>query len=146
MMSLRLLVFSGLTLGALGGCTDDDAGAVDYQRSGGFVGNRLSLHVDPGGKATRMAPDGKTVIDQLDATTMADLQSKIDGAQFPTLDPVYSCNCADDFLHEITVHVGGAEYTVKVDDTATFPARLQPLIDDLELLAGVVVIASNPQP
>jgi hypothetical protein len=35
-------------------------------------------------------------------------------------------------LHTITVHVDGAEYTVKADDTADYPDRLKPLIDTLE--------------
>lgn len=139
MMSLRLLAFSGLTLGAVGACTDDGNGAIDYQRTGGFAGERRSLHVEPGGKATRIKTNGSTVITQLDPAMLAELQRKVDDARFPTLEAAYSCNCADDFLHTISAHVDGTEYTVMVDDSAVYPDRLRPLIDTLAGMTDEIV-------
>jgi hypothetical protein len=126
-------------LGAVA-CGGGSDGAIDYSRSGGFVGLQLGVRVEPDGKATRHNPDGSTEIEQLDPTTMAELRRKIDDARFPTLDPEYSCNCADDFLHTITVQVDGTDYTVMVDDSATYPDRLRPLIDTLEVLAGEIIV------
>jgi hypothetical protein len=133
-------MFAGVALGALVGCaSDDDDGAIDYQRSGGFVGLQLGLRVEPDGKMTRRKSDGSTVTTQLDSATLGDLQSKVRGAGFPTLQAAYSCGCADDFLHTISVEVDGTAYTVMVDDTATFPDRLRPLIDTLEMMTEEVV-------
>jgi hypothetical protein len=139
MMSLRLCVFTSVLLGAVAACSDGSNGAIDYQRTGGFVGLQLSLRVEPDGKMTRHKSDGSTVTGQLDAATLAGLQRKVDDARFPTLEAAYSCSCADDFLHTISVQVDGTEYTVMVDDTATYPDRLRPLIDALETMTEEVV-------
>jgi hypothetical protein len=138
MMSLRLFVFI-VALGAVVGCADGDAGAIDYQRSGGFVGLQLGLHVEPDGKMTRRKTDGSTVTTQLEPAKLADLQNKVKGAGFPTLETAYSCQCADDFLHTISVQIDGTPYTVMVDDTATYPDRLRPLIDTLETMTEEVI-------
>ena len=142
MMSLRILAISGLTLGAVGACTNGGGGpdgTIDYTRAGGFGGARLSLHVEPDGKATRVKTDGTTVITQYADVTLAELKSEIDDARFPTLEAAYSCDCDDDFLHTISVRVGGSDYTVMADDTAPYPDRLRPLIDTLEDLTSEII-------
>jgi hypothetical protein len=138
-MSLRLFLFTSVMLGAVAACSESVDGAIDYQRSGGFVGLQLGLHVEPDGKATRFMSDGSTVSTQLDPDTLTDLQAKVKGARFPTLEAAYSCSCADDFLHTISVQVDGIDYMVMVDDTATYPDRLKPLIDTLEVMTEEVV-------
>jgi hypothetical protein len=127
-------------LGAVAACADGEEGAIDYQRSGGFVGLQLGLHVEPDGKATRLKSDGSTVTTQLDPDTLAALKNQVKGARFPTLEAAYSCSCADDFLHTISVQVDGIPYTVMVDDTATYPDRLRTLIDTLETMTEEVVV------
>jgi hypothetical protein len=142
MMSLRILVVSGLTLGAVGACTNDGGGAdgtIDYTRAGGFSGARLSLHVDPDGTATRVKTDGTTVTIQYADVTLAELKRGVDDAKFPTLEAAYSCDCADDYLHTISVRVGGSDYTVMADDTAAYPDRLRPLIDTLKDLTNEII-------
>ncbi|HEY0985819.1 MAG TPA: hypothetical protein VGD80_02165 [Kofleriaceae bacterium] len=142
MMSLRILVVSGLTLGAVGACTnggDGPDGTIDYSRAGGFGGARLSLHVDPDGKATRVKTDGTTVTIQYADVTLAELKRGVDDARFPTLEAAYSCDCADDFLHTISVRVGGSDYTVMADDTAAYPDRLRPLIGTLKDLTNEII-------
>jgi hypothetical protein len=128
----RFLVSGGLALLASGGCADSGDGTIDYQLTGGFAGVHASAHIDPDGKLTRVKQDGSTVTEQLDAAALADLHTKVDQAQFATLEPTYDCNCADDVLHTITVDVDGTQYTVAADGTADYPDRLKPLIDTLE--------------
>jgi hypothetical protein len=140
MLSLRLFVLSGLTFGALGGCTDDGVGIIDYERTGGFAGVRLSLHVESDGEATRRRFDGVTETFQLDPAKLADLDRQVREAKFSTLEAMYSCDCADDFLHTISVHVDGAAYTVMADDTAEYPDRLRPLVETLVSMTDVFVI------
>jgi hypothetical protein len=139
MMSLRILVVSGLTLGAVGACTNGGDGPIDYERTGGLAGGRLSLHVEPDGKATRVKTNGSVVNLQLDPDTLAELKGKVDAAGFPTLAPAYSCDCADDYLHTITVHVDGSDYTVMADGSATYPDRLRPLIDTLVDMTNEII-------
>jgi hypothetical protein len=133
----RLLMTAALVVLAAGGCTDSKDGAIDYQLTGGFVGIHASVHIDPDGKLSGTKQNGSAVTGQLDTAELADLRSKVDQAQFSTLQPMYDCSCADDLLHTITVDVGGTEYTVKADGTADYPDRLKPLIDALEEMTSV---------
>ena len=133
----RLLVSCGLVVLAGGGCADGKDGAIDYQLTGGFVGLHASVHIDPDGKLSGTKQDGRAVTGQLDTAALADVQGKVDQAQFSTLQPMYNCNCADDLLHTITVDVDGTQYTVKADGTADYPDRLKPLIDTLEDMVSV---------
>ena len=128
------LLFCGLASVAFAGCTSNDNGTIDYQLSGGLAGVHASLHITPDGKLTRTKLDGSTETSQLDATALADLQNKVDEAQFATLETSYGCGCSDDFHHTITVHVDGMQYTVKTDSSATYPDRLKPLIDALKTM------------
>jgi len=133
----RFLLSCGLVVVASGGCADSKNGAIDYQLTGGFVGLHASVHIDPDGKLSGTKQDGSAVTGQLDAAERADIQAKVDQAQFATLAPMYDCNCADDLLHTITVDVDGTEYTVKADGTSDYPDRLKPLIDTLEDMVSV---------
>jgi hypothetical protein len=133
----RLLVSCGLAVLAASGCAGGGDGPIDYQLSGGFIGIHANVHIDPDGKLTGVKQNGTAVNGQLDAAALADLQNKVDQAQFATLEPMYDCNCADDLLHTITVKVDGTEYTVKVDGTSDYPDRLKPLIDTLEDMVSV---------
>lgn len=138
----RFMLSCGLVVLASGGCADSKDGAIDYQLTGGFIGVHASVHIEPDGRLSGTKQDGKPVTGQLSATELADLQAKVDQAQFTTLAPMYDCSCADDLLHTITVDVDGTEYTVKADGTADYPERLKPLIVTLE---GMVQPPVNAQ-
>jgi hypothetical protein len=132
MMNLRLVLFMAAMLGAVGGCTDGGVGAIDYKLQGGFVGLQLNVHIDPSGEMTRVNErNGSSTTSTLDPTELADLHAKVDQARFPTLEPVYNCSCADDFVHTITVRIDGGTYTVVASSLAEYPERLDPLIDML---------------
>jgi hypothetical protein len=133
----RFLVPCALAVLAGGGCADSEPGAIDYELTGGFTGVHANVHIDPDGKFSGTKEDRTTVNGQLDAAELADLQNKVDQAQFATLEPMYECDCADDFLHTITVDIDGTEYTVKADGTADYPARLKPVIDTLKQLVAI---------
>lgn len=136
MATQRLVIFSGLLLGALGACTHDLDGTTDYEISGGFGGVHASIHVDPSGAMTRVKPDGTKVTSQLTREEFGALQLKIAQADFPTLEPTYGCGgCADDFVHAISVHVGGGFFSVTADDSASYPERLRPVIDTLSMMS-----------
>ena len=133
MTSLQSFLFcGGLAFLTVAGCADGKNGAIDYQLTGGFVGLHASVHIDPDGKLSGTKEGGSAVTGQLDAAALADVQNKVDQAQFATLEPMYECSCADDLLHTITVDVDGTEYTVKADGTADYPDRLKPLINTLQ--------------
>ena len=144
-MTRRFLVSCGLALLVSGGCADNDDRTIDYELTGGFAGVHASVHIDPDGKLTRIKQNGRTETGQLDAAALADLQGKVDQAQFASLEPMYDCNCADDVLHTITVKVDGARYTVAADGTAAYPDRLKPLIDTLEAMVADPVVANALQ-
>jgi hypothetical protein len=136
MTTIRLLLFSGLALVTITGCTDNFDGPIDYQLGGGFSGMHTSVHIEPDGKVTRTQRDGSVDTTQLDAVALGDLQGKVDQAQFPTLEPMYGCGgCADDIVHTISVRVDGSSYTVQADGSADYPDRLRPLIDALSTMA-----------
>jgi hypothetical protein len=44
---------------------------------------------------------------------------------------MYSCECADDFQHEVMVELDGKTYNVKTDYGATPPERLMVVITAL---------------
>ncbi len=137
MTTVELLLFSGIVGVATGWAThrEDNGsqtphfdGTLDYERTGGFISQRTSLHIEPDGKMRRGKPDGSTTTTTLSQVTMTDLQAKVDQAQFPMLATEYRCGCSDDYLHTITVDIGDTSYTVVADDLADYPARLRPLI------------------
>lgn len=133
-MTLRLLLFSGVALGAIGSCADSLDGTIDYSLTGGIGGVQMTVHIDPDGEMMRRKLDGSMETTQLEPTIVSDLTRKIDQAGFPTLEPAYMC-CPDDFVHTISVHVDGAEYKVIAGDSASYPDRLRPLIDTLSMMS-----------
>jgi hypothetical protein len=106
-------------------------GALDYERTGGFVSTRTSMHVDAAGKMTWTKTDGSTTTTMLPAAMLSDLRHKVDQAEFLTLLPAYRCSCNDDIVHTIQVQLAGAPHMVIVDDSSDYPTRLRPLIDTL---------------
>jgi hypothetical protein len=136
MTTQRLVLLSGLLLGTMGACTHDLDGTTDYELSGGFGGAHSSVHIDPSGAMTRIKPDGTKVSSQLTQEEFDALQLEIVQADFPMLEPTYGCGgCADDFVHTISVHVGGGFYSVTADDSATYPERLRPVIETLSTMS-----------
>lgn len=134
-MSFRRFLLIGLALGAIGACADNGVGTIDYQLSGGLLGERATVHIDSSGEMTRVKRDGTTDTATLDAAALAELHRQVDDAMFPTLAAEYMCNCADDLLHTIAVHVDGGAYTVMVSSLAEYPDRLTPLIDTLSSMS-----------
>jgi hypothetical protein len=110
-------------------------GALDYERTGGFISERASVHIEPDGQMRRVKADGSTTTSTLSEATMTDLQAKVDQALFPMLATEYRCSCNDDFLHTITVEIGDTPYTVVADELADYPARLRPLIETLSSMS-----------
>src|SRR5439155_15310271 len=86
-------------------------GALDDARTGGFINERTSAHIEPDGQMRRVKADGSTMTSTLSQATMTDLAAKVDQAQFPMLATEYRCSCNDDFLHTITVEIGDKPYT-----------------------------------
>ena len=118
-----------LALGA--GCSSQSATLVDYHVTGGFTGrgDGGALTLDTSGFGTRTTPSGAPENIQLDATTLADLNAKIQGAQFATLQPTYGCNgCNDGFVYEIAVQSSGRHYAVSFDESSPYPEGLRELV------------------
>jgi hypothetical protein len=133
-MSLRRFVPLSFVLGALAGCTATHVdGPVDYRVTGGFSGggDGTALHIELDGTVTRAASGG-TQTAALDAVTLDDLHQKIVDAQFPALQPMYSCTCADDLTYNITVQLDGRTHTVAADSLAPIPGSLKTVIDTLQ--------------
>jgi hypothetical protein len=133
-MKPQILLAVGLVLGTLSGCATHDAGAIDYRVTGGLAGSgdgTPALHIEPNGAATRTLPDGTVQTAVLDRETMADLRDDIERAQFAMLAPIYHCNCADDFVHVVSVALDGTAYTVEADERAEVPETLQTVFDVL---------------
>lgn len=117
--------------GSDGGHTPPFDGTLDYERTGGFISTRTSMHIDAAGKMTWVKTDGSTTTTTLPAATMTDLRNKVDQADFLTLQAAYHCDCNDDIVHKIQVQIAGASHMVVVDDSSDYPARLRPLVDML---------------
>lgn len=137
MMTIRqFLPLCGFVLVSAAACaSNSDTGnaIIDYQLSS--WSGVLSAHISDDGAFTRTKLDGSTVTGSLGPAAVDDLQSKVNEAQFPTLEDKYGCGgCADQPVHRITVHLDDNEYTVRADDGSGYPARLQPLIDELHAL------------
>lgn len=137
MMTRRLLL--GTLVGALAACSSDSGGSapdgpISYRSSGGFTGGgdgtpQTTVELD--GLATRAKPGGGTESAMLDMARLDDLRDKVADAQFPALAPMYSCACADDFKHHVTVQLEGKAYEVQVDYSATAPEPLMVVIGAL---------------
>lgn len=137
---LRTLVPLCVALGAATGCTSS-APLVDYSVTGGFsgAGDGTSLHITADGVATRASFVSSTRIVQLDALHLADLEQKIAGAQFPSLQPLYRCShCADDYRYNVTVLIDGSSYATSVEgrETAVYPDSLRTLLLLLDQIAA----------
>jgi hypothetical protein len=73
---------------------------------------------------------------QLDASDLADLKQAISGAQFPSLQPSYTCSlCVDAFRYEVTVVIDGSTYATRVDLAAVYPDGLRTLLLLLDHIA-----------
>jgi hypothetical protein len=125
-MSRRTLVSLWVALGAATGCTSAPP-RVDYRITGGFsgTGDGTSLHLAVDGLGTRTSSMGGPQTVQLDASDLADLKQAISGAQFPSLQPAYTCSsCVDAFRYEVTVVIDGSTYATRVDLAAVYPATV----------------------
>jgi hypothetical protein len=132
--------FLGALLGAVAACSNSSAGSseidgpISYRSTGGFTGagdGTPETHIDANGVATRARMGGGMESTMLDAATLEDLHDKVLAAQFSELEPMYSCECADDFVHDVTVQIEAKTYNVKTDYGAMPPERLVVVIDAL---------------
>jgi len=132
---LRLCIATLAAGAAMIGCTSSSGppstGVLDYQSSGGLSGNGdgSELHVTADRTARRVTRQGGSQTATLDAATFNDLRARIEAAQFTTLEPMYSCSCADDFVDVVSVQLSDTTYAVSADTSADVPDRLQALID-----------------
>ena len=134
-MIVRRTLFSlSLLAGAVGGCATHTDGPIDYEVTGGFTGtgDGTVLHIELDGTTVRSRPSGGTETVTLDAVTLGDLRRKIGEAQFPSLAPIYHCQCADDYVHNVSVDLDGTTYAVSADTMAPIPDRLKSVIDALK--------------
>ena len=136
---LRLCIATLAAGAALAGCTSSSnssppsTGVLDYQSSGGLSGrgDGSELHVTADRIARRVTRTGGSQTATLDAATFNDLRAKIDAAEFTTLEPMYRCSCADDFVHMVSVQLSDTTYAVSADVSADIPERLQALVDTI---------------
>lgn len=120
------------------GCASHADELVDYRVLGGLAGNGdgTSLQLNTDGIGTRTSRAGGTMSVTLDATALADLNSKITAAQFATLQPSYGCHgCADQLVYQVAVQLDGRRYEVSVDSGEVVPGGLQALLTALTQLA-----------
>lgn len=137
-MMRRSLWVLGL-LAVVGACTNNPNpdGPIDYSVTGGLngQGDGTVLHIELDGRMSRPKAGGGTETATLAPATIQDLRNKIASADFATLAPMYSCNCADDFVYNISVHLDGETHRVAADGMAQVPAELGRVIDTLKQLA-----------
>ena len=131
---LRLCIATIAAGASVVGCTSSgppSTGVLDYQSSGGFSGrgDGSELHVTADRTARRVTREGGSQTTTLDAATFNDLRARIDAAEFATLEPMYHCSCADDFVDLVSVQLSDTTYSVSADSSADVPDRLQSLID-----------------
>jgi hypothetical protein len=93
---------------------------IDFERSGGFAGMRLSATVDS---------------HSLDEAEISRLEQEIEEASFFELPAQIKTPAggADRFQYRITVAINDQETTVEVDEAA-LPDSLRPLVKHLERL------------
>jgi hypothetical protein len=130
---LLLVLFAGAS-GCTSQVTGEVDGPIDYRVTGGFSGggDGTALHVELDGTVTRHTDQQGTQTAMLDLATLDDLHQKILDARFATLDPAYLCDCADDYVYNVSVHVDGSVHTVMAHTLGSFPDRLRAVIDTLE--------------
>jgi hypothetical protein len=133
---LRLCIATIAAGAALAGCTSSGppaTGVLDYESSGGISGqgDGSELHVTADRTARRVTRQSGSQTATLDAATFSDLRAKIEAAEFTTLEPMYRCSCADDFVHMVSVQLSDTTYAVSADVSADIPERLQALVDTI---------------
>ena len=94
---------------------------INFERTGGFAGMRLSAAIDT---ATLPADQASALQGAIDAAHFFDLPAQIPGPP----------NAADQFHYHVTIEAGSKKHTVDVDEGAASPA-LQALLQQLTLLA-----------
>jgi hypothetical protein len=94
---------------------------IEFERSGGFAGMRLSVTVDT---------------NTLDAEEAQEMQNLIDEASFFDLPEELECeNEADNFTYQVTVEQSEEiRHTVRMKESAA-PDELMPLLQRLNLMA-----------
>jgi hypothetical protein len=94
---------------------------IDFERTGGFAGMRLSATID----TVTLAPDqARGLQDLIEAARFFDLPARI-----PTPPQV-----ADQFNYRVTIEAESRQHTVEVGEASASPA-LQALLQQLTLLA-----------
>lgn len=92
---------------------------IEFSRSGGFAGTRLSRSFDT---------------DEIPAEEADELKQMVTSADFFHLPESLRSGGADKFQYKITVENEGATHTVEADERAV-PQGLKPLVGKLEALA-----------
>lgn len=128
---MRFLAGLLISLAACSASDDPNVGEpfLHYTSSGGFTGDGegVTLDIADTGHVVRTTVSGRDELD-LSANDLADLQAKIDAAQFRKLKPEYLTNDPDWYRFELT----HGPYTVLVDqDAEAAPEALHTLIDHL---------------
>lgn len=112
-------------------------GVVDYEVTGGPTGsgNGTSLQISEDGWMTRHTAERGTEDGLLDGLTLYGLYVKVIDAQLPGLCKTYSCTgCTGDYVHNLTVYLDDAPYTIQVGFSASPPDPLVALINAVQNL------------
>ena len=109
---------------------------VSFEREGGIAYSRIELVVDAGGDAHVVISTAPTKRNArsvtVDDAELARLRRLIDATPLAGLPQTPPTGCADCYRYRLAY--GGARYTT---DEASIPARLRPVVAELETIAGV---------
>ena len=89
---------------------------IIFERTGGFMGRRVSLDLDLADLPPDQAAALKLLVDESDFFNLTELTPKTPAP--------------DGFMYSITVENGKLQRTIHASDT-NFPQILRPLVDDL---------------
>ena len=95
---------------------------IDFERTGGLLGNNLNLHLD----LDKMPQEEAQTLQQLIMDSgFYNIPENLGGSSTP-----------DEFQYVITVRAGQSEHTVRASNT-TMPKALSPLVAALSAVRGV---------
>jgi hypothetical protein len=143
LISAIIAIIAAVAGCAIAGCAGDGTidGAISYRSTGGFSGQgdgSPDLQVELDGTVMRVL-NGTAENAKIDQATLDDLHDKVHDARFPDLEPLYSCQCADDFLYTVSVHMDGKLYGVMAHSQAQPPQRLRQVIDALRAIGQLPI-------
>ncbi|MGN6107196.1 MAG: hypothetical protein ACTHU0_18960 [Kofleriaceae bacterium] len=141
-MSLIRYVF--LASLAAGCSTSELDGPLDFERTGGFGGKDIHLHLEVDGSYSTQSPQGPLSSGVLARAELGDLRDAIAAADLGSIHPrVFACGdfpCgADADTQKLQVHVSGEVIELTVDRNIPNDQLPSDLVRVLDLLAEISV-------